>query len=261
MIGAAATPAGSTVRPIVIDNGIVDSPGGAGDGETALGVNVTSGEGCFPCAPAQLVQNSATSSVLQSAPRSDVGVGVFIWDNAFRRIVLVHCKRGLIPICRLPRYNSLSDASWAAIPQAAALEIPGTTESSASVNTSPELHALRNRFAILFVDERGFGLSHPIPCKLWPVQDPSIYREAALRAKVFFTEGLHKHLTRRPPCARRRSPRRHERLGPPRLFGARRAEAGSTYRQSGGAACRRPRKPPESSGVGSNGVVIWGIPV
>jgi DNA-binding MarR family transcriptional regulator len=47
---------------------------------------------------------------------------------------------------------------------------------------------------------------------------------------------------------------------PTRLFTARRAEAGFTYCQTGGPACRAPRKSPESSGVGSKETAIWGIP-
>lgn len=38
-----------------------------------------------------------------------------------------------------------------------------------------ELSALRSRYDILFVDERGFGQSHSIPCDLSPPGEPAIY--------------------------------------------------------------------------------------
>lgn len=38
-----------------------------------------------------------------------------------------------------------------------------------------ELAALRERFDILFVDERGFGQSHPIACQLAPPAHPEVY--------------------------------------------------------------------------------------
>lgn len=38
-----------------------------------------------------------------------------------------------------------------------------------------ELQTLRGHYDILFVDERGFGQSHPIPCNFAPVADPAAY--------------------------------------------------------------------------------------
>jgi pimeloyl-ACP methyl ester carboxylesterase len=38
-----------------------------------------------------------------------------------------------------------------------------------------QLGQLRDRYDILFVDERGFGTSNPLPCELSPPRDPAIY--------------------------------------------------------------------------------------
>lgn len=47
-----------------------------------------------------------------------------------------------------------------------------------------ELQALRDRYDILFVDERGFGLSHPITCQLTPPAHPELYFSALWPAKL-----------------------------------------------------------------------------
>lgn len=47
-----------------------------------------------------------------------------------------------------------------------------------------ELQALRNRYDVLFVDERGFGLSHPIACQLSPPARPEVYFLALWPAKI-----------------------------------------------------------------------------
>jgi pimeloyl-ACP methyl ester carboxylesterase len=41
-----------------------------------------------------------------------------------------------------------------------------------------ELSALHDRYDVLFVDERGFGLSHPLPCGLVPLAEPAVYFRA-----------------------------------------------------------------------------------
>ncbi len=47
-----------------------------------------------------------------------------------------------------------------------------------------ELQALRDRYDVLFVDERGFGLSHPIACQVTPPAHPELYLAALWPAKV-----------------------------------------------------------------------------
>ncbi len=67
-----------------------------------------------------------------------------------------------------------------------------------------ELQTLRKRDDVLFVDERGFGKSHPIPCDLSPAGDPSAYFAhlwprgllAACRAKDAKTSDLAEYNTR-----------------------------------------------------------------